>query len=56
MGGGINLSFVVEERRRKLSFQGKGNGKVWKKKIYMWLCVVFFLFSNGEGLHHVHII
>ena len=29
--GCINLSFVVEERRRKLSFQGKGNGKVWEK-------------------------
>jgi hypothetical protein len=41
MGRGITYSFVVEERRRKLSFQGKGNGRLGKKIIYMW-CVVFF--------------
>ena len=40
-GEGITLSFVVEERRRKLSSKGRETEGLGK--IYLYVCVVFFL-------------
>lgn len=49
--GVLTYLFVVEERRRKLSFQGKGNGRFGK--IYKYICVVSSSPSQIEGRGYI---